>query len=116
MGPSAGDSGARGPRGLAAQAQAGTRLGVGLALLRRTRRAGERGRPAPDADVERLDEDAEAHREVDVPLRDVDVEAVGDERRADQEQEAQGEDLEAREGVDEPPIGSDSERASRPRR
>ena len=37
--------------------------------------------------VEGLDEDAEAHRRVDVGLVDVEPEAVGDQRHADQEQE-----------------------------
>ena len=48
---------------------------------------------AADAEVQELDEDGEAHREVDVALGDVLVEAFEEQREADQEQEAQGQHL-----------------------
>src|SRR5688572_17125295 len=47
----------------------------------------------PDPDVDHLHEDREAHREVDIPLRDVLTEAFTDERHPDQKQERQREDL-----------------------
>lgn len=66
---------------------------VGLALLR-VRVAQVNGldlllAARPGADVERLDEDAEAHRKVDVLARNLYVERLGDERGPDQQQEAQ---------------------------
>src|SRR3712207_7512479 len=39
--------------------------------------------------VDHLDEDREAHREVDVALGDVVIEALGDERHADQQQRSE---------------------------
>ena len=54
-----------------------------------------------DAQVDQLDEDREAHGEVDVALRDVQVEAVGHQGHPDQEQEAQGEHLDRRVRLDE---------------
>src|SRR3712207_6071563 len=56
---------------------------------------------APDPEVEELDEDGEAHREVDVTLRDVLVETFEEEGEADQQEEAQGEHLHRRVAVDE---------------
>src|SRR3712207_6549422 len=56
---------------------------------------------APDPEVEELDEDGEAHREVDVTLRDVLVETFEEEGEADQQEEAQGEHLHRRVSVDE---------------
>src|SRR5262245_24518573 len=43
--------------------------------------------------VEHLDENRKSHGEVDVALRDVLVEPLGDQRHADQQQEAQGQHL-----------------------
>ena len=43
----------------------------------------------PQLHVDDLDEERERHREVDVALRDVQVEAFGDEARSDKEQEAE---------------------------
>ena len=58
----------------------------------------------------------EAHREVDVALRDVDVEAVGDQRHPDQQQEAQGQHLDRRVRLDEARRTGPTRRASpRPR-
>ena len=56
---------------------------------------------APQPQVDHLDEDREAHREVDVALRDVLVEALGDQRHADQQQERQRQHLDRRVPVDE---------------
>src|SRR5215217_5279942 len=55
---------------------------------------------APGTDVQEFDEDGEAHREVDVALGDVLVEAFQEEGQADQEQEAQGEHLQGGVAVD----------------
>src|SRR5215213_4776415 len=46
--------------------------------------------------VEDLDKNREGHREVDVPLRNVLSQPLGHERHADQEQEAQRQDLHGR--------------------
>ena len=54
----------------------------------------------PDADVDHLDEHREAHREVDVALRDVLAEPVGHQRHADQQQERQRQDLDRRVRLD----------------
>src|SRR5688500_8540381 len=51
--------------------------------------------------VDHLDEHREAHREVDVPLRDVESEAIGDERHANQQQEAQRQHLDGGMRLDE---------------
>src|SRR6187401_935975 len=48
-----------------------------------------------EAHVEDFDEQRERHREVDVALADVFAGAFGDEHHADQEQEAEGQDLHA---------------------
>src|SRR5947208_3640054 len=50
-------------------------------------------RLAHQAQVERLDEHREAHREVHIALRDVLAEPVGDERDADEQEEGHGEHL-----------------------
>src|SRR5215218_3057301 len=55
---------------------------------------------APGADVQQFDEDGEAHREVDVALGYVLIEALQEEGQADQEQEAQGEHLQCGVAVD----------------
>ena len=72
--------------------------------------------PPPGPQVERLDEDAEAHRRVDVRLVDVEPEPVGDQRDADQQQERQREHLDRRVVVDEASTAAPTRRASpRPR-
>src|SRR5215217_1121211 len=55
---------------------------------------------APGADVQEFDEDGEAHREVDVALGDVLVEALQEQSQADKDQEAQGEHLQGGVAVD----------------
>src|SRR5215217_1091510 len=55
---------------------------------------------APGADVQEFDEDGEAHREVDVALGDVLVEALQEQGQADKDQEAQGEHLQGGVAVD----------------
>src|SRR5688572_27371002 len=58
---------------------------------------------AADADVQHLDDDRERHREVDVALRNVHVDALGDQRHADQHEEREREHLDRRVLVDEAP-------------
>src|SRR3954467_5932310 len=53
------------------------------------------------AHVEDFDQQGEGHREVDVALAHVLPRALGDEHHADQEQEAEGEDLHAGVAIDE---------------
>ena len=52
-----------------------------------------RGFLLPQADVEHFHDDRERHREIDVALRHVGVEAVGDQRDADHHQEGQRQHL-----------------------
>src|SRR5688572_31340002 len=54
-----------------------------------------------DAQVDHLDEDREAHGEVDVALRDVLLEAFADQRDADQQQEAERQHLRSEEHTSE---------------
>ena len=53
------------------------------------------------ADVQHLDEDGEGHGEIDVAFLKVNVEALGDERGADEQEEGQGKHLHRRMGADE---------------
>src|SRR4029453_10049909 len=54
-----------------------------------------------DSEIHHLDEDREAHREVDVPLRNVQPQAVANERDSDQQQEGKRQDFLRRMPVDE---------------
>ena len=78
------------------------RVGLGLVLHERRAQLDRRLAARPRPQVECLDEDAEAHRRVDVRLVDVEPEPVGDQRHADEQQERQREHLDRRMVVDEP--------------
>src|SRR5688572_451480 len=55
----------------------------------------------PESEVEELDHDGEAHREVGVALRNVRPKSFGDEVRADQDQERERQHLDRRVAIDE---------------
>ena len=66
-----------------------------LSDVRSWRRSHRRRADLAQPHVEQLDEQRERHREVDVALRDVLAEAVGDQHHADQDQERQRQHLHA---------------------